>query len=303
MNLRITPSKIFKMFSEKRSTWPDFVENEGKPNFQDKPEVDQISLTFINHATFLLQIGGINILTDPVFSCRVSPFKWVGPARVRKPGIEMEKLPKIDLIIISHNHYDHLDLQTLYKLADKHSPQVLVPLGDKDLVERCGFKDVIEMDWWEHIQIKPGLKVIFAPARHFSGRGLFDRMKSLWGSYMIQYKDKRVYFGGDSGYSFHFKEIRKLLGDPDIALIGIGAYEPEWFMKPVHMNPAEAVQAHFDIGAKQTIAMHFGTFQLSSEGIEQPLTDLKTALSEKGVSPEKFYPLNEGESKAFLNGV
>jgi L-ascorbate metabolism protein UlaG (beta-lactamase superfamily) len=155
------------------------------------------------------------------------------------------------------------------------------------------------MDWWESVQILPGVTVTFAPTQHFSARGLFDRQKTLWGSYMIQDRGRRIYFGGDAAYSTHYAEIRKRLGSPDIALLGIGAYEPRFFMKPMHMSPAEAVQAHEDLGSKQSLAMHFGTFQMSSEGIDQPLTDLKTALLQTGVPEEQFVALHEGETRFY----
>ena len=290
-------SDLFRMVREERADWPEHVENQGVPRLNDKLGPDDISITFVGHATFLIQFPGLNILTDPVWSERVSPLSWIGPKRVREPGVRLEELPKIDWIIISHNHYDALDIETLEKLNELFEPKVIVPVGDKVLVESIGIKNIYELDWWENIEINPETRITFTPTQHASARGLFDRNKSLWGSYFIQDSERSIYFGGDAGYSTHFSEINKRLGPPDIALLGIGAYAPRWFMKPIHMNPAEAVMAHNDLGAKLSIGMHFGTFQLSSEAIDQPQKDLKEAIEKEMVSRNGFITLYEGETK------
>ena len=289
-------SDVFRMAREERATWPENVENRGVPRLNEKLGLDDIGLTFVNHATFLIQFPSLNILTDPVWSERVSPLSWIGPKRVREPGIRLEELPKIDWIIISHNHYDHLDIETLEKLNELFESKVIVPVGDKALVESIGIKNVHELDWWENIEINPETRITFTPTQHGSGRGLFNRNKSLWGSYFIQYRERSVYFDGDAGYSIHFSEINKRLGPPDIALLGIGAYAPRWFMKPIHMEPAEAVMAHKDLGAKLSIGMHFGTFQLSSEAIDQPQKDLKDALEKEALPQDNFITIHEGET-------
>jgi L-ascorbate metabolism protein UlaG (beta-lactamase superfamily) len=290
-------SDVFRMLREARGKWPEDVENIGVPRLNEKLGPDDIGLTFVNHATFLLQLPGLNILTDPVWSNRVSPISWIGPKRVRAPGVKLEELPDIDVIVISHNHYDHLDTETLKKLNARFSPKVIVPIGDKALIESIGIKDVHELDWWDAVEIHPGTQIIFTPTQHSSARGLFDRDRSLWGSYFIRHGGRSVYFGGDAGYSTHYTEIGKRLGPPDIALLGIGAYAPRWFMKPIHMEPAEAVSAHKDLGAKLSIGMHFGTFQLASEAFDQPLADLKKALEKERVSPDRFITLHEGETR------
>lgn len=287
------------MLRERRSRWPSSVTNKGTPKLSERLDADDVAITFVNHATFLIQIQGINILTDPIWSKRAGPFGLIGPARARLPGVAFDHLPHIDLVLISHNHYDHLDLDTLKRLHQTFAPRVLVARGGKKLVESTGMKGVQEMDWWESLQILTGITVTFAPTQHFSARGLFDRQKCLWGSYMIHDRERRIYFAGDGAYSTHYAEIRKRLGSPDLALLGIGAYEPRFFMKPMHMNPAEAVEAHHDLGSKQSIAMHFGTFQMSCEGIEQPLTDLKAALLKKDVPEECFVALHEGETRIY----
>lgn len=287
------------MIFEPRSRWPVFVENTATPSLHRKRRTDAIAVTFVNHATFLIQLAGLNILTDPIWSRRASPVGWFGPKRVREPGVTLDDLPRIDVILISHNHYDHLDIGTLRRLQAKFSPLVLVAAGDRALVQSVGFAHVREFDWWEGLEINPGCKVIFAPTQHFSARGIRDRQRSLWGSYLIQHGDQRVYFGGDSGYSTHFSEIRRRLGSPDIALLGIGSYEPRWFMSPMHMNPAEAVQAHLDLGAKTSIGMHHGTFQMSSEAIDRPLVDLAAAVKAAGLDEAAFITLQEGETRVY----
>lgn len=287
------------MMRDRRAKWPAWVANTATPSLREKLAVDEAALTFVNHATFLIQINGINILTDPVWSRRASPFTWLGPGRVRAPGVRIEELPNIDLILISHNHYDHLDVKTLRRLNRTFTPKILVPLGNGGLVASTGGSDVIELDWWESVEIAAGCVISLAPAQHGSNRGMFDRHKSLWGSYMVSTGARRVYFGGDSGYSAHYAEIQRRLGPPDLALLGIGAYEPRWFMRAIHMNPAEAVSAHRDLGSKQSVGMHFGTFRLSGEAIDQPQRDLAHAMAAAGVPEKEFVTLNQGETRIF----
>lgn len=245
----------------------------------------------------LLQFKGLNILTDPIWSERTSPFSWIGPKRVREPGLSWDELPKIDLVIISHNHYDHMDEGTLARLAARDQPLILVPLGDKGHVQSFGSSRVEEMDWWQEKQINDDMKLVFTPSQHWSGRWLHDRYRSLWGSYTLIYRGHSIYFGGDTGYAGHFKEIKERLGPIDLAFLPIGAYEPRWFMKHSHMNPGEAVQAHQDLGARKSIGMHFGTFQLTDESIEQPLIDLNQALDASNqVGHDDFMVLLEGQT-------
>ena len=290
---------VFKMLREPRSRWPRSLENKGVSQLNVPLASDDIAVTFVNHATFLIQIGGIAILTDPIWSERASPFRWAGPRRVRKPGVAFDDLPRIDLILLSHNHYDHLDLATLKRLRQTFSPIVLLAAGDARLVGPLGFKDMRELDWWDETPVGEELKIAFVPAQHSSARGLLDRQQCLWGGYMIKSRGRLIYFSGDSGYSKLFSDIKLRLGSPDIAMLGIGSYEPRWFMKPIHMNPAEAVRAHGDLGAKQSIGMHFGTFQLTPEPIDQPQADLKAALSQSGISDGEFVTLDEGETRIY----
>jgi L-ascorbate metabolism protein UlaG (beta-lactamase superfamily) len=290
---------VLKMLREPRSRWPRSVENKGVPQLNMTLASDDIAVTFVNHATFLIQIGGVAILTDPIWSERASMLRWAGPRRVRQPGVAFDDLPKIDLVLLSHNHYDHLDLATLRRLRQAFSPTVLVAAGDARLVGPLGFKDMRELDWWDETPIGEELRITFVPAQHTSARGLLDRQRSLWGGYVIQSRGRLTYFSGDSGYSKHFSDIKLRLGSPEIAMLGIGSYEPRWFMEPLHMNPAEAVRAHGDLGAKHSIGMHFGTFQLTPEAIDQPQTDLKAALSQSGISHREFVTLHEGETRIY----
>ena len=294
-----TFGSLLKMLRTPRSPWPRSVRNKGVPRLDAALTDDDIAVTFVNHATFLIQVGGLAILTDPVWSERASPVPWTGPRRVRPPGVAFGDLPKIDLILLSHNHYDHFDLPTLRRLRQAVSPTIAVAAGDAPLAERIGFTDVRELDWWDETPVGDALKITFVPAQHFSARGPFDRRRSLWGGYMIESLGRRIYFGGDSGYSTHFSDIGSRLGRPDIAMLGIGAYEPRWFMAPIHMNPAEAVRAHKDIGARYSIGMHFGTFQLTPEPIDQPQADLKAALSQSGIPDGEFVTLHEGETRIY----
>jgi L-ascorbate metabolism protein UlaG (beta-lactamase superfamily) len=287
------------MLCEGRSRWPDRVENKGIPTLHEPLQHDDIAVTFVNHATFLIQINGITVLTDPIWSERASPVHWAGPKRVRDPGVTWEALPPIDIVLLSHNHYDHLDIATLGRLRDRFDPIMLVAAGDGRIIEPLGIRQLHELDWWDSFTLNEQCRVTFVPTQHFSARSVFDRQKSLWGGYMIEVSGRRIYFSGDTGYSVHFAEISRRLGCPDIALLGIGSYEPQWFMKPVHMNPAEAVAAHRDLGAKYSIGMHFGTFQLSAEAIDQPLLDLALALKEQGIAESAFVTLEVGETRIY----
>ncbi|WPU63919.1 MBL fold metallo-hydrolase [Peredibacter starrii] len=280
-----------------RVDWPETVPNK---NFPMRPLGldEKVSATWINHSTFLLQFPGLNVLTDPVYSDRTSPFSWAGPKRVREPGIPFDVLPKIDVVLISHNHYDHLDLETIQRLDAKFHPLFLVSLGDEKLLKKAGVQNVKAMDWWEEVRVRD-LRFIFAPSQHWSARSLWDKNESLWGSFMIDSGATKVYFAGDSGYGPHFLDIKSRLGAPDLALLPIGAYKPQWFMRFHHMNPEDAVKAHLDLGANRSIAMHYGTFQLSDEGIDEPERDLKIAREQFQVSEDKFTILEQGQGLSY----
>ncbi len=230
-----------------------------------------------------------------MYSERAGPWNIVGPRRVRRPAVALSDLPPIALVLLSHNHYDHCDLASLAEIARRFDPLVVTPLGNARLVRSAGIRRVEELDWWQLSASSP-LPVTMTPARHFSARTPFDRNRALWAGFMLTAGAASIYFAGDSAYAPFFGEIRERLGPIDLALLPIGAYEPRWFMHVVHMNPAEAVQAHLDLGAARSIAMHFGTFQLTSEAIDAPLQALDEARADRGVPRERFRALDFGES-------
>jgi L-ascorbate metabolism protein UlaG (beta-lactamase superfamily) len=273
--------------------WPSEVPVE--PTRPPSPGPDEVVVTFVGHATFLIQAAAGNVLIDPVYSRRASPLSFAGPRRARAPGVRFDDLPSISLVLLSHNHYDHCDLGTLRLLERRFHPPVVTPLGNGRLLRSAGFRQVEEIDWWQAASAAP-LPITLTPAQHFSARGPFDRNRALWGGFLIEAGGLRILHAGDSGYGPHFREIAARLGPIDLALLPIGAYEPRWFMKDIHMNPAEAVQAHLDLAALQSIAMHFGTFQLTPEGIDEPVRELAKALRERGVPAERFRAVEVGES-------
>lgn len=266
--------------------------NDGKLLRENQSE---LSVTWIGHATTLIQIDGKNILTDPIWSERCSPVSFTGPKRYTQPGISLDKLPPIHIIVISHNHYDHLDLPTLLELEKRFSPTFFVGLKNGKLLREEGIKNVIEMDWWD-VQIEKDLKIVFTPTQHFSGRGLFDREETLWGSYIIKGKKETVYFAGDTGYFSGFKEIGNKFSDIDLAILPIGAYEPRWFMQPIHMNPEDSFLAFQDLKAKYLLPMHYLTFVLTDEALDEPLKKIQSFFE---ANPDKLLNIKIGESKFF----
>ena len=268
--------------------WPKKVAFEFR-ELPAKPQSGAV-ITWINHATFLIQLPNLNVLIDPVWSERVSPFSWIGPKRVHTVGLAWEKLPKIDLVLISHNHYDHLDLATLVGLEKRDAPQFLVPLGDLALLSDQGIKRIVEMTWWQEFKLG-NVVVTFTPAQHWSSRWSWDRNKSLWGGWWLQEGQTQLLPAGHTGLRPHFKMIREKLGTPTLVMIPIGAYEPRWFMKDMHMNPSDAVEAVIDLGTPhQAVAMHFGTFPLSDEGHETPALDLKAAIEKRKLTSQFLVP-------------
>lgn len=287
----------WKAFGDGAQKWPKNVENTAKPQLNLKPASNEVVVTFVNHAMVLLQFEGLNILTDPHLSERASPVSWAGPKRVRKPGVSFEEIPKIDVIAVSHNHYDHLDIPTLQKISQRDQPKIFIPLGDGALLAKNKISNFQELDWWQEVQINPVFKVIFTPCHHWSARGVFDRNKSLWGSFTFDYKGAKLHFGGDTGYSPHFKMIAEKLGPMSFSMLPIGAYEPRWFMKEQHLNPDDAVLAHLDLKSKKSMGIHFGTFQLTDEGFDDPVKDLKKVLEKYKIPETDFTTLEVGETR------
>jgi L-ascorbate metabolism protein UlaG (beta-lactamase superfamily) len=300
----------------RRQKWPAWVDDVPPSAPPPAAGPGQLAVTFVNHSTFLLQHGGVSLLTDPVWSERASPLTWAGPRRVRRPGLDLDQLPPVHVVLVSHNHYDHMDLATLRRLDQGHRPLFVTGRGNRRKLERSGLDRVVELDWWQALDAVPGVGITMTPAQHFSRRGIFDVNRSLWGGFFLNFggadipacrddaqgrqecppQPLTVYFTGDSGYGAHFREIRDRLGPPDVALLPIGAYEPRWFMRVNHINPEEAVQAHLDLGARRSFAMHFGTFQLTDEPIDEPKQRLRAALRRKGLDERAFAVPGFGET-------
>jgi L-ascorbate metabolism protein UlaG (beta-lactamase superfamily) len=256
--------------------WPDKVANIAAPKPVAHVGDGSIRATVVGHATVLLQVAGLNILTDPVWSKRIGPLSWLGVKRVRPPAIAFEDLPKIHTVLLSHDHYDHLDWPTLARLSRRDAP--LVVTGRK-VGRAIPSARAIELDWWESYALGDHVRVTYVPAEHFSGRGLFDRNASLWGGFVLETPAGSIYFAGDTGDGPHFTAIRERLGPMTLSLIPIGAYAPRWFMAPVHINPAEAVKASLILESQVSLAIHYGTFRLADDTFEAPPLELAQALS------------------------
>jgi L-ascorbate metabolism protein UlaG (beta-lactamase superfamily) len=278
--------------------WPEWAPSP----YSDRPprRVDggALRVSFVGHATLLIQTAGVNILTDPVWSMRASPVSFAGPKRVNDPGVPFDALPPIDVVLVSHCHYDHLDVATLSALATPHRPRVVTPLGNDTIMRGHDTAIAAEArDWHERVEIGPGIAITPVPMRHWSARGLLDRNKALWAAFVIETPHGKIYFVADSGYGdgHHFRAAREHYGPFRLAILPIGAYEPRWFMRDQHMNPAEAVRAFADSGAELALAHHFGTFRLTDEPIDAPLAALTAAREKAGIAPQRFRALQPGE--------
>lgn len=275
----------------------DFLLADNDPEFLRANHTKR-TLTWVGHATVLLQIAGKNILTDPHFSERTSPVQWAGPRRVAPLGLSLEDLPSIDIVVISHDHYDALDERTitsLYQRPGGENTTFFVPLGLKKWFEERGIQEVVELDWWDRRQTDT-LEVIAVPVQHWGKRSFFGRNKNLWAGWVIIAEGFRFFFTGDSGYCPHFKDIGQKLGPFDLAAIPIGAYEPRWFMRYHHVTPEEALKIHLDIVSKQSVAIHWGTFILTDEPLDEPPARLKKALQDKNLFKDTFKVLKHGET-------
>ena len=274
---------------------PKAVQIETSDQWKQLGEQSKNYAVWIGHSTYLLNNGDLTILTDPVFSKRASPFSWAGPKRLIAPAISLEELPDIDVITVSHNHYDHLDiasLKTLHKLNPK--ALFLVSKGDMDLLVRSGIKNVTEFLWWENIEVKNTM-FTFTPNQHWSARGFRDRNKSLWGGWFMQSSNHTIYHAGDTGYSDDFKETRSRLGSPDFAMIPIGGYNPRWFMNYHHVNPSESIQIALDLGVSKSFGMHWGTFRLTDEDILEPAQLIDQELKKLNLADDFFRTVKPGE--------
>ncbi|MDP9132469.1 MAG: MBL fold metallo-hydrolase [Nitrospirota bacterium] len=254
------------------------------------------TVTWVGHSTLLIQLEGVTIPTDPQWSERASPVTFAGPKRLMPPGLPFEQLPKVDLVIISHDHYDHLDVDTVQRLARTHHSLFLVPLGLKVWFTDLGIAEVEEMDWWESRQVR-GLTVTCLPAQHFSGRTLWDKNRRLWSTWAVAGSTKRFFFAGDTGYYSVFQEIGARLGPFDLAAIPIGAYLPVSMMKMTHITPEEALKIFADVQGKHFVAMHWGTFDMTEEPIEEPPLRLEAEANRLGLEPSKVWVLKHGETR------
>jgi L-ascorbate metabolism protein UlaG (beta-lactamase superfamily) len=284
---------------DERARWPESWPLERTDVPPPRVEGDAIRLSYVGHATILMQTRGLNILFDPVWSERVSPVSFAGPKRVNAPGVAFEALPKIDLVLVSHGHYDHLDVETLSRLQAVHQPRVITPLGQDAIMK--AFDPAIRAeahDWGDRVAIGNDMAVHLAPMRHWTARGLFDRNKALWAAFVVEAPGGLVYHIGDTGYGdgHHFREAKRRFGGFRLAILPIGAYEPRWFMRDQHMNPAEAVQVMIDCGAQRALAHHWGTVQLTNEAIEEPRVALHAALAERAIAPDLFRAIRPGET-------
>lgn len=288
-----------RRFRRTKAKWPCLAPSPYADRPPARVEGGCMRISFVGHASFLLQAGGLNILLDPVWSRRVSPLPLVGPKRVNDPGIAFADLPPIDVVLVSHGHYDHLDAATLSRLAAAHRPRVVTPLGNDAIMRAHDAAIAAEAhDWGDRVELGAGVAVTLLPAQHWSARSLSDRNMSLWASFVIETPAGAVYIVADSGYGDgrHFRAARDRHGPLRLAILPIGAYEPRWLMRGSHMNPAESVQAFLDCAAALALAHHFGTFQLTDEAIDAPVNALAEALRLCGVESGRFRVLRPGQA-------
>jgi L-ascorbate metabolism protein UlaG (beta-lactamase superfamily) len=291
--------QVWRMLREGGGTaWPRRLEDSPKDP-PSEPPPGHAAITFIGHSTFLVRIaGGPTVLTDPIWSERCSPIPFLGPRRARAPGLALEALPPLDAVLLSHNHYDHMDIPTLRRLASKErgAPRILTGIGNAAILSRHGIARAEDMDWWQEAEL-PGATATYLPARHFSARGIRDRGRALWGGFALRLSGgSALLFAGDTAYGEHLSHIGEALGPFAIGMLPIGAYEPNWFMRSVHMNPAEAIKARADLRVRTAIAMHFGTFKLTQESIDEPVRALKAACAEAGLQDGGFIVPRFGET-------
>lgn len=277
--------------------WPAWVDNDRSDRPPQRVERSRLRVSFIGHATVLLQTAGLNILTDPTWSERASPFGFVGPKRVNAPGVALDDLPPIDAVVISHNHYDHLDLDTLSRLAEHSDPLVIVPLGNARVIRgHDSAVRVEEYDWGESMGLSDDVSIHLEPMQHWSARTLRDTNTVLWAAYVIHTPGGDIFFAGDAGYGGgdYFRATARRFGAPRLAILPIGAYLPRWFMNYPHMDPAEALKAHSDLGAAFSLAHHFNTFPMADDGYDVALTEFKSQRAAAGVADDRFRALAPG---------
>ena len=296
---RLTRADFIKWILKRKSaTWQvehvaqDPYSTRAVPQNRPDANMNDWQVWFIGHSTVLLQIGPYNFLTDPVWCEYASPIAGQGPKRVRDAGLALEELPHIHAVLLSHNHYDHMDLASLNWLHQKFQMLIYTGLGNAWYLPKKFH--VIEMEWWQSESFNEQIELVYTPAQHGSGRGMRDQNRALWGGFAVKFAQQYAFFAGDTGYSGHFKEIYKRFGAPKVALLPIGAYEPRHLMRYLHMNPEDALHAHYDLHAQCSIALHYRTFQLTDEAYGQPELDLQRAMKKSSKFTNPFYCLHEG---------
>jgi len=285
-------------FRESTAKWPETYPS----TFRDQPpklvDADKMRVSYVGHASFLLQTGGHNILIDPVWADRASPVSFAGPRRVNPPGIEFDHLPRIDTVLVTHNHYDHMDVALIARLWARDNPRIITPLGNDTILRSAVAGLVAEaFDWEAAIPLSAATLVHVEPTQHWSARGAFDRRHALWASFVVESPAGKIYCVGDSGFGegWAFRRVAKRHPEIELALLPIGAYEPRWFMRTQHMNPDESVQSLLLCGARRAIGHHWGTFQLTNEPIDAPVQALEAALAQHGVEGGRFQAFRPGQ--------
>ena len=281
-----------------RKVWPEQFPSTFRDVPPERVEGAELRVSFVGHATMLVQVAGLNVLTDPVWSQRASPVAFAGPKRVNAPGIAFDDLPKIDAVLLSHNHYDHLDGETLSRLAATHDPLVVTPLGNDTILASIdpAIRTVVG-DWGDTVELADGVTVRFEPAHHWSARGLADRRHALWAAFVLDAGAAgRIYHVGDTGFhrGINYEAARAKYGSFRLAILPFGAFEPRGFMRGQHQNPDEAVQGHLLCGAEHTLGHHWGTFQLTNESIEDQIEELRAAREKHNVAEDRFRRLMPG---------
>jgi L-ascorbate metabolism protein UlaG (beta-lactamase superfamily) len=297
---RYSRLEMLRWFAQMETVdWPRWIEDQPQPPPPRRVGRGGLRVTYVNHATVLVQMEGLAILTDPIWSSRAGPSAWIGAKRVRAPGVRFELLPPIDYVLLSHDHYDHLDLATIEKLERRDHPTFVAGLGVKALLESRGVRSVVELDWWQtHEREGDGVRIAFVPARHGSGRGPLSRDRTLWGGFVIEAPSGQVYFAGDTALGAFVADVAAAFRRIRLAILPIGSYEKRWFMRTQHMNPDEAVQVHGTVAAFRSAGMHFGTFaEHPEQAIDAPEKDLAAALRRRSLPPSTFWVLAFGEGR------
>lgn len=282
-------------FSRERGPWQDAPSAPGTIPAKRVSDTQAV-FTNVGHATWLIQLEEFNLLTDPIWAERAAPFAFAEPKRHAAPGLRLEELPPIDVVLISHNHYDHLNVPTLLALEAAHHPLFITGVGNGWVLRNAGLSKVVELEWWEQRALPQGLLVTFVPAQHFSQRGFGDRNRTLWGGFVVKGHSEGIYFAGDTGYGPHFKMIAKRLGPPSVALLPIGAFKPRWLMRQMHLSPSDALSALRDLQAEETLVMHYGVFELADDGQHDALDELASTLKETPELAPKLHVVPFGKA-------